>query len=397
MNNPDKHNLHHGPKELAHSAILPPATIGILGGGQLGRMIALSARQMGYRIVTLDPTPDSPCGQVADRQIVAPFDSVEQARELARCSDVLTYEFENISSDVARVLERESFLPQGAALLHLTQNRLREKERVQKAGVPVASFLPVRSREELRKRVAELGLPAVLKTAEGGYDGKGQFVLKGPEQVAMAEEEVARRGGEWILEKFVPFVKELSVIVARNRRGEVATFPVAENIHHNNILHLSIAPARVDESIQRRAEELARKLADAFQLVGLLAIELFLLEDGQLKVNELAPRPHNSGHYTQEACRTSQFEQHVRAICNLPLGDTTLIQPTVMVNILGEHLPLVLQALPHLHPAFKLHLYGKKEAKPGRKMGHFNVLADEPEEALAMIKDLKIWNMEGME
>lgn len=404
MNNPD--NVHkelvqrgngENPLGVKHAVVLPPATIGILGGGQLGRMIAISARQMGYRIATLDPTPDSPCGQVADRQIVAPFDSLDGARQLAQCSDVLTYEFENISSDVAKVLEKESYLPQGADLLYLTQNRLREKEGIRRAGGPVAPFRPVRSPEELSKHLADLGLPAVLKTAEGGYDGKGQFVLRRLEQVEKAKEEVALRGGEWILEQFVPFVKELSVIVARNKKGEVATFPMAENIHRNNILHLSIAPARVEEKVQRQGEELARKLAEAFQLVGLLAIELFLLEDGQLLVNELAPRPHNSGHYTQQACRTSQFEQHVRAVCNLPLADTTLIQPTVMVNILGEHLPLVLKALPDLNPAFKLHLYGKREAKPGRKMGHLNVLADDPQEALAMIKDLKIWNMEGIE
>jgi 5-(carboxyamino)imidazole ribonucleotide synthase len=310
---------------------------------------------------------------------------------------VLTYEFENISSEVARELEETSFLPQGYTLLYITQNRLREKEAIQMAGVPVAPFRPVRSARDLRQGVEELGLPALLKAAEGGYDGKGQYVLRHADEVKKIEEKVDASGGEWILEQFVPFVKELSIIVARNLRGEMATFPVAENIHQNNILHLSIAPARVDDAVVREAEKLARRLALELQLVGLLAIELFLLDNGRLLVNELAPRPHNSGHYTQQACRTSQFEQHVRAVCNLPLADPTLVQPTVMVNILGEHLSHVLRVFPHLDPAFKLHLYGKKEAKHGRKMGHFNVLADHPQQALEKIKALKIWNMEGIE
>lgn len=394
MNNGMKQSCEQKVKQI--NPILPPATIGILGGGQLGRMIALSGRQMGYRIVTLDPTPDSPCGQVADRQIVAPFDDVDGARQLAQAADVLTYEFENISSEVARELEQSSFLPQGYALLHTTQNRLREKEAVKKAGVPVAPFRSVRTVQDLEQAIEDLGLPAVLKTAEGGYDGKGQYVLRDRDDVHRAAETVAQSGLIWVLEQLVPFVKELSIIVARNLKGEIATFPVAENIHHNNILHLSIAPARVEQEVVEEAKKVARRLAHYFGLVGLLAIELFLLPDGRLVVNELAPRPHNSGHYTQEACRTSQFEQHVRAVCNLPLGDTTLIAPTVMVNILGQHLADVIRMLPSLDPSFKLHLYGKKEAKPGRKMGHLNVVADH-REALEKIKALKIWNMEGIQ
>ncbi|EGL83482.1 phosphoribosylaminoimidazole carboxylase, ATPase subunit [Caldalkalibacillus thermarum TA2.A1] len=376
--------------------IRPPAVIGILGGGQLGRMLALSAREMGYQVVTLDPTANSPCGQVADKQIVAPFDSLEGARQLARDADVLTYEFENISARVAHELERDSYLPQGYRLLYSTQNRLREKVAIESAGVAVAPYVPVRSADDLYAGLDRLGYPALLKTAEGGYDGKGQFVLRTEQDIAKAERQVRTSEREWVLEQFVPFVKELSVIVARNPQGELRTFPVAENIHRENILHLSIAPARVSEKIKQEAAAIAVKLAEAFQLVGLLAIELFLLEDGRLLVNELAPRPHNSGHYTQQACPTSQFEQHVRAVCNLPLGDTKLLQPTVMVNILGEHLAPVLEALPRLDPAFKLHLYGKKEATPKRKMGHLNVSTDDLEQALAKIKGLKIWNMEGI-
>ncbi|MDQ0340136.1 5-(carboxyamino)imidazole ribonucleotide synthase [Caldalkalibacillus uzonensis] len=382
---------------IQHKVILPPSAIGILGGGQLGRMMALSAREMGYHVVTLDPTQNSPCGQVADKQITASFDSLEGARLLACEVDVLTYEFENISAEVANQLELNSYLPQGYRLLYTTQNRIREKAAIESAGVAVAPYVPVRSVDDLRHGLACLGRPALLKTAEGGYDGKGQFVLSSARDVAEAEGRVRAAKREWVLEQFVPFVKELSVIVARNPQGELKTFPVAENIHCDNILHLSMAPARVSEAIKQQAEAIAVKLAEAFQLVGLLAIELFLLDNGQLLVNELAPRPHNSGHYTQQACRTSQFEQHVRAVCNLPLADTTLIQPTVMVNILGEHLAAVLDVLPQLDPSFKLHLYGKKEAKPKRKMGHLNVMADDPSQALAKIKALKIWNMEGIE
>lgn len=377
--------------------ILPPATIGILGGGQLGRMIATKAREMGYRILTLDPTEDSPCGQVADRQIVAPFDSLAGAIELAQGSDVLTYEFENIGSELAAHLEAHSYLPQGYDLLYTTQNRLREKEAIQKAGASVAPYRRVVSPADLNEGVAQLGLPAVLKTTEGGYDGKGQWVLRVPEDVeevlSMLAEAQDGEKDEFILEQFVPFEKEISVIVARSGRGEVVPFPVAENIHQDNILHLSIAPARIPKDVAERATQLAVQLAKEFQLVGLLAIEMFLQADGSIYINELAPRPHNSGHYTQEACVTSQFEQHIRAICNLPLGRTEISQPTVMVNILGEHLQPVLTKLSDLDPAFKLHLYGKKEAKPKRKMGHLNVLADTPEEALEKIKALQIWEI----
>lgn len=371
--------------------ILPPATIGILGGGQLGRMMATVAREMGYRIITLDPTEDSPCGQVADRQIVAAFDSLEGAIELAKGSDVLTYEFENISAELAAHLEKNSYLPQGYDLLYTTQNRLREKTAIQKAGARVAPFRRVQSSSDVETAVRELGLPAVLKTTEGGYDGKGQWVLQSANQVNQVLPIVEQAKGEFILEQFVPFEKEISVIVARNGWGEVVPFPVAENIHQENILHLSIAPARIPQDIAERATQLAIQLAKEFQLVGLLAIEMFLQADGTIYVNELAPRPHNSGHYTQEACQTSQFEQHIRAICNLPLGRTEIVQPTVMVNILGEHLQPVLDRLANLDPAFKLHLYGKKEAKAKRKMGHLNVVAPTVEEALEKISALNIW------
>ncbi|HZG82720.1 MAG TPA: 5-(carboxyamino)imidazole ribonucleotide synthase [Brevibacillus sp.] len=372
--------------------IKPGATIGILGGGQLGRMIALAGRAMGYRFITMDPTPDAPCGQTADEQIVARYDDVEAAMRLAAASDVISYEFENVDAQVAEVLESKSYVPQGSRLLRITQNRIREKTAIQEMGIPVAPFRVVANLADLQQAVRELGLPAVMKTATGGYDGKGQWVLKREEELAEAYETLAKAGTELIVEQFVPFELELSVIAARNPDGDLAVFPTAENVHQDNILHLSIVPARVSAEIRERAERIALTIVEKLDVVGLLAIEMFLTRDGQLYVNELAPRPHNSGHYTMEACATSQFEQHVRAVCNLPLGSTELLTPVVMVNILGEHLQPVLDRIDALPRSAKLHLYGKAESKEKRKMGHLNVLAPTVEEALSLIEKLEIWS-----
>jgi 5-(carboxyamino)imidazole ribonucleotide synthase len=376
---------------MKQKQIRPGATIGILGGGQLGRMIALAGRAMGYRFVTMDPTPDAPCGQVADRQIVAPYDDVAAAKQLAGLCDVISYEFENVDAQVAEVLESESYVPQGSRLLRITQNRIREKNAIQEMGIPVAPFRVVASLADLEQAVRELGLPAVMKTATGGYDGKGQWVLKREDELAEAFDALSRAGTELIVEQFVPFQMELSVIAARNPAGELAVFPTAENIHRENILHLSIVPARVSEQVRARAERIARTIVQKLDVVGLLAIEMFLTGDGELYVNELAPRPHNSGHYTMDACVTSQFEQHVRAVCNLPLGATDLLSPVVMVNILGEHLGAVQERIDVLPRSAKLHLYGKAESRPKRKMGHLNVLAPSVEEALEKIERLEIW------
>ncbi|MDH4617395.1 5-(carboxyamino)imidazole ribonucleotide synthase [Brevibacillus sp. AY1] len=372
--------------------IKPGATIGILGGGQLGRMIALAGRAMGYRFITMDPTEDAPCGQTADRQIVARYDDVDAAMQLAAVSDVISYEFENVDAQVAEVLESQAYVPQGSRLLRITQNRIREKTAIQEMGIPVAPFRVVASLADLKEAVRELGLPAVMKTATGGYDGKGQWVLKRDEELEEAFETLAKAGTELIVEQFVPFELELSVIAARNPDGELAVFPTVENIHQDNILHLTIVPARVSEEVRERAEKIARTIVDKLDVVGLLAIEMFLTADGQLFVNELAPRPHNSGHYTMEACVTSQFEQHVRAVCNLPLGSTELLSPVVMVNILGEHLQPVLDRVDELPRSAKLHLYGKAESKEKRKMGHLNVLAPSVDEALHLIDKLEIWS-----
>jgi 5-(carboxyamino)imidazole ribonucleotide synthase len=379
--------------------VLPGATIGVLGGGQLGRMMAHAGNRLGYRFVTLDPTPDSPCGQAA-AQIVAQYDDKEAARELARRSDVITYEFENVDAGVAAMLETESYVPQGSSLLHTTQHRLREKRAVEAAGVRVAPYAEIISLESLLASAITLGLPAVLKTATGGYDGKGQWVLRSEDDLEPAWNEASRSGLQLVLEKFIVFDKEISVIAARSPSGEIRTFAPAENIHINNILHLSIVPARIDESVRLEAEKLAVSIAETLGVVGLIAVELFLTAEGELFVNELAPRPHNSGHYTMEACRTSQFEQHIRAICNLPLGDPALLTPVVMANILGEHMEPLLAWMTEqdvvaerLGVEPKIHLYGKAEAKHKRKMGHLNVLAPHVEAALEWISESKIWRV----
>lgn len=387
------------PKPLPGRPILPGSTIGILGGGQLGRMLAHAGSRLGYRFVTLDPTPDSPCGQTAE-QIVASYDDREAARELARRSDVITYEFENVDSGVAAMLEAESYVPQGSALLYTTQHRLREKRAIEAAGARVAPYAEVTSLISLREAAARLGLPAVLKTATGGYDGKGQWVLREESELEPAWSEAERAGTELVLEKFISFEKEISVIAARRPSGEIKTFPPAENVHVHNILHLSIVPARIGDEVRREAERLAVSIAETLGVVGLIAVEMFVAADGSLYVNELAPRPHNSGHYTLEASRTSQFEQHIRAICDLPLGDPGLLTPVVMANVLGEHVEPLLEWMAARDPEAerlgvepKVHLYGKAEAKQKRKMGHVNVLAPNVEAALAWIAQSNIWRV----
>lgn len=370
---------------------LPPSTIGILGGGQLGRMMAISAREMGYCVVTLDPTENCPCAQVSDHQVVAGYNSLAGAQELVRRSDVITYEFENIGANIAQYIQKHGCLPQGYKLLYTTQNRLREKQAIEAAGATVAPYRPVTTHDDLKQAALELGLPLVLKTCQGGYDGKGQWILRDEAALNNLAGVFKEQAQDMVAEKFLAYEKELSVIVARNSKGDTETFPAAENIHLDNILHLSIAPARIHQEVVRQADEIGRRLAIKLDLIGTLAIELFLLEDGNLVVNELAPRPHNSGHYTQQACSTSQFEQHIRAVCNLPLDNPRIIRPTVMVNILGKHLKQVAEKIPHLGANCKVHLYGKAEAVPNRKMGHINVVADSVEEALEIIDGLNIW------
>lgn len=351
-------------------------------------MMAIAAKAMGYRIAVLDPEPDSPCGQVSDKKIVGAYDDLEAIKKLAEVSDVITYEFENIDSAALAWLCENTYVPQGTKLLEISQDRIKEKNAIQNAGVEVAPFAVINSLMDIYDNVEILGYPAVLKTSRGGYDGKGQLVIKEKQDIENASDLV--NYGQCVLEKWVPFKKEISVILTGNIDGEIAAFPVAENIHINNILHQTIVPARISENAYDKAIRYAKKLAREFQLVGTLAVEMFLTADDEIYINELAPRPHNSGHYTIEACETSQFEQHVRAVCNLPLASTDLVKPAVMVNILGEHQAKVLEKMPEIKD-WKIHFYGKIDPKAKRKMGHVTILRESVETAIEEATKSNIW------
>jgi 5-(carboxyamino)imidazole ribonucleotide synthase len=373
---------------LNNKTILPGATIGIIGGGQLGRMMALAARAQGFRIAVLEPITDSPCGQVADVEIIGTYDDREAISKLAEISDVITYEFENIDAETLRWICERAYVPQGQELLTITQDRILEKKAIQHAGVKVAPYEVINNIEELFLKSEMIGYPAVLKTARGGYDGKGQLVIKSEQDLVKGE--ALLHHGVCVLEKWIPFEKEISVIVTRKLDGETAIFPVAENVHEENILHQTIVPARISQATKEKAIHKAKQIADSLHVVGTLAVEMFVTKDGAIYINELAPRPHNSGHFSIEACLTSQFEQHIRAICNWPLGSTQLIKPVVMVNLLGEHLENLYAEIPTLQD-WKVHLYGKKEPKLKRKMGHVTILRDDVDEVLHELTKSSIW------
>lgn len=360
-------------------------TIGILGGGQLGRMMAIAARTMGYNIVVLDPTPNCPCAAVAVKQIVAAFDDIEAAKQLLDCCDVITYEFENVNLDVANALAIK--LPQGSELLRITQNRIIEKQTINDADLKTVSYKIITNKVELNSFIDDYKNNVrniIIKTVQGGYDGKGQYVVKTIEQLNDFAEHKFNETIEYVAEDFFSFDKEVSAIVCRNANGETTCFPVAENIHKNQILHQSIVPARVSKTVEQKANDIAMQLAKHLNLVGTLAIEMFVKGD-DVVVNELAPRPHNSGHYTLNACATNQFEQHIRAVCNLPLSDTKLFTPVVMLNVLGQDIELMKQENMGKN---KLHLYGKSEAKVDRKMGHINVLGSSVDECFIEVDKL---------
>ena len=363
-----------------YQTILPGQTIGIIGGGQLARMMALEAKAMGYKVITLEPTPNCPCAQVCDMQITAAYDDMDAIKKLAELSDVITYEFENIDYEALTYLEKNAHLPQGSYVLKTTQHRFREKSAIKNMGIPVPNFHLVPSLDELNEIVF---YPSVLKTTTLGYDGKGQAVLKSEADFPSSVDT------ECILEEWMPFSKEVSVIVCRSVTGETSVFPVSENIHVNNILHLSIVPARISKEVEAKAINCARKIAEDLNAIGLLAIEMFVVND-EIYINELAPRPHNSGHYTIDSCTTSQFEQHVRAVCALPLGEVKQYSPVVMVNILGQHMKDLTKYLPMLKNG-KLHLYGKADAVHNRKMGHVNLIGN-IDESLETIEKSGIWN-----
>lgn len=348
--------------------IAPGATIGIVGGGQLGQMLGQSAVSMGFQVVTLDPAPAAPASKVG-RQIVAPYDDPQALTELAQVSDVLTYEFENVAA--GELAEAGGYLPQGTRALEICKDRLQEKQFLEACDVPIAPYREVNDPAQLALATEDLGYPCVLKTTRDGYDGKGQVVLRSSDDLAAAEELLTV---PCVLEQWVPFKQEASVIVVGGLDGQYVTFPVGENVHVNNILHTTTVPANISASTENEARSLAAKIAAEIGLVGVMGVELFVTDDGSLFVNELAPRPHNSGHYTIEACDQSQFDLHIRAICGWPLVQPRLHSQALMINILGQDLPDVLAGIP-AEPSWNVHLYGKAVAKQDRKMGHITQLS----------------------
>jgi 5-(carboxyamino)imidazole ribonucleotide synthase len=365
--------------------ILPGSTIGVLGSGQLGRMFAIAARRMGYRVHTFSPETDTPTGQVADVEVQAAYEDLDAVREFTRHVHVVTFEFENIPVTTVDAVARQVPVRPSGAVLHTAQHRLREKTFLARGGFPVTPFRPVSSPDGLRAAVHDLGYPAVLKTAGFGYDGKGQAKVH-----SLHEAEGALRaleGQEAIMEAFVDFDREVSVVAARGLDGAFTHYGVIENAHRHHILDVSIAPATVSAKIAREAVEVARSILEALDVVGVLCVEFFLTRDGKLLVNELAPRPHNSGHLTFDACVTSQFEQQLRAVCGLPLGSAEQYRPAAMANLLGD---LWQDGEPDWaaacgFPEVKLHLYGKLVPRPGRKMGHLTALARSAEIAARVV------------
>lgn len=367
-------------------AILPGAAIGVLGSGQLGRMFAIAARRMGYRVHTFSPDFDTPTGQVSDREVQAPYEDLDAVREFARQVAVVTFEFENVPAATAEAAGSQTLVRPAGTVLHTTQQRLREKTFLRRAGFATTPFVAVRSLPELRAGLRELGCPAALKTAGWGYDGKGQLRIDAFDQAAAAWESLAT--DEAVLEAFVDFECEVSVVAARGVDGGFAHYGVIANQHRNHILDLSVAPAPIPSGIAHEAVAIARGVLEQLEVVGVLCVEFFLTKQGRLLINELAPRPHNSGHLTFDACVTSQFEQQLRAICGLPLGSTELLRPAAMANLLGD---LWQEGEPDwaaacAYPDVKLHLYGKLAPRPGRKMGHVTALAADGETALARVR-----------
>ncbi|HEY6486477.1 MAG TPA: 5-(carboxyamino)imidazole ribonucleotide synthase [Candidatus Cybelea sp.] len=363
--------------------------IGVIGGGQLGRMFALDAKRMGYHVTTLDPQEHSPCGQVADEQIVAAYDDLAAIEELGRSSDVITFEFENIAIESVRHLEALEYrVTPSSSVLRVTQDRLLEKQFVRAQGLETTEFAAVSNLDDLRRAAAEIGFPAVLKTVRGGYDGKGQWRADSLEEAQTAL--AAANGAQLIFERLVPLACELSVIATRNSNDEIVTYPLAENTHDRGILAMTVAPARVEPAMAAKAAEMAAVVGRGLRIVGTYCLELFASTQGRLLVNEIAPRPHNSGHYTIDVTPCSQYEQHVRAICDLPLSAPRLFTNAVMMNVLGagtgDHLDGVANLLSD--PAIVLHVYGKRHAVARRKMGHFTMLVDRPvdEAAIAAAK-----------
>ena len=361
--------------------IAPGAALGVLGGGQLGRMFAIAARRMGYRVHTFSAEDDSPAGQVADVEVTASYEDLDALRTFARGVDVVTFEFENVPVEAIDAIEALAPVRPSGLALHTAQQRAREKTFLADRGVPTAPFAPAATLDELWDAVARVGTPAVIKTAAFGYDGKGQHKVATPADVEHIWTALGHQAA--VVEKFINLQAEISIVAARGVDGEVATFPPFENRHRNHILDLTTAPAAIPAPVARRAAEIARTILEELQYVGVLCVEFFVSTEGELLVNELAPRPHNSGHLTFDAAVTSQFEQQVRAICGLPLGSAEIPRPAAMANLLGD---LWVDGEPNWAAAcrftdVKLHLYGKTNARPGRKMGHLTAVGKTVQDA----------------
>jgi 5-(carboxyamino)imidazole ribonucleotide synthase len=375
---------------MTRKAILPPAMLGILGGGQLGRMFTVAAKTMGYRVTVLDPDAHAPAADFADVHLCAAYNDPAALKQLADSCAAVATEFENVNADSMRWLAQHVPVSPSGDCVAIAQDRILEKSWIRKAGLETAPYLALETVEDLNHDLSPY-LPGILKTARLGYDGKGQVRVKTAEEARAAYADLG--GQACVLEKMLPLVCEVSAIVTRTSAHESAVFPLAENRHAKGILDVSIVPAQVAPELAARAQQMAIQLAEALDYIGVLAVEFFVLEGDALVLNEIAPRPHNSGHYTIDACVTSQYEQQVRAMCHLHPGKPDLLSPVVMVNLLGDvwqddggepNWEVLMQA-PNAH----LHLYGKKEARPGRKMGHYCVLAATAEDALAQAEAIK--------
>jgi len=365
--------------------LLPGATIGMLGGGQLGRMFTIAARNMGYKVIVLEPDTGSPAGQLADQHIIAAYDDEAALMQMSDRCDVITTEFENIPAEVLTKLSESLPVHPSATAVKIAQDRIVEKEFILSCGLLPVPYGVIKSESDIATAVKDISFPAIIKTARFGYDGKGQLTVKSADEVEEAFKETGKVA--CVLEQRIDLDCEISVILGRNQKGDSNCFPVSENIHKDGILYQSICPANISEIIVEAAQAAAKRIADKLDYVGVLAVEFFVSKQGDLLVNEMAPRTHNSGHFTIDACVTSQFEQQVRMVCGLPFGDSNLLSPVVMTNMLGDlWISKDQQNQPKWQNLFKntatkLHLYGKAEARKGRKMGHFCTLANSVETA----------------
>ncbi|TDO94674.1 5-(carboxyamino)imidazole ribonucleotide synthase [Halanaerobium saccharolyticum] len=361
--------------------------IGIIGGGQLGKMMILEAKKMGFYVTILDPTKNCPAHSIADQHLVADFDDREAIKKLAQLSDLITYEFEHIDVEVLKELEAEDYkIYPTARSLEIIQNKYHQKNVLKQDRIAVPDFRKVTLPEDIKEAAQEFGYPLMLKSCTGGYDGKGNALIDSQSEVENAFQELGAGKTPLMVEKYIPFKKEISIIAARGLTGEMKVYPAGENVHRDNILYETRVPAEISSELEQKAEEFAKEVLQVFEGIGIFCVEMFVTEANELLVNEIAPRPHNSGHYTIEGCVTSQFEQHVRAITALPLGDTTLVRPAVMRNILGSGEEGKAEVV-GLEPALavegvKVHIYQKQISRPGRKMGHLTVTAESLDKAV---------------